>query len=81
MTCAPLLQSAPRSVNARHHVDIGSVYRSWAEHYNECETCQRDHWYSPLEGEPFFCARGQGLFRNWVSVAAVSLTAKSVHGR
>ena len=77
---APLLQSAPRTVNARRHAEIGTVYRSWATHYNACPTCQRDHWFSPLADEPFFCPSGQGLFRAWVSVAHITPVAVTTHG-
>jgi len=81
MTPAPLLQSAPRTPGARGHGDIALIYRSWAEHYNSCETCQRDRWYDPFAGEPFFCAKGQGFFRAWVSVARVTPPRTSVYGR
>ncbi len=77
---APLLQSAPRSMDARRHVDLASVYRAWAEHYNSCETCQRDRWYDPHAGEPFFCDKGQRLFRAWVSIARVTPPRTSVYG-
>lgn len=70
--CAPLLQSVPHSHHARRHVNIVLVYRAWAEHYNTCVDCQRDEWYSPLEGEPFFCAKGKGLFRSWVAAAHIT---------
>jgi len=78
--CAPLLQSATRTIDARRHVEIGAVYRAWAEHYNACTFCQRDEWYSPLDGEPFFCPSGQGLFRAWVAVARITPPGVSVHG-
>jgi len=69
---APLLQAIPFQINARTQTDLGTVYRKWAEHYNSCETCQRDEWFNPLMGEPYFCEEGRRLFRAWVNTAQVT---------
>lgn len=51
---------------------VGNAYAAWAEHYEQCSTCQVDDWYSPFQGEPLFCAEGKKLFRAWEKSTQVS---------
>lgn len=66
MTAAPLLPATSQ---------VGGAYAKWGEHYNACETCQRDDWYNPPLGEALFCTDGRRLFRTWVATVALAFTA------
>lgn len=65
MNAAPVFQRVARD-------NVSTSYHAWAEHYNQCGTCQQDDWMSPVMGERGLCEKGKQLFRAWVSAARVT---------
>lgn len=50
---------------------IGGSFSEWVEHYNGCDQCANDDWYSPID-QARFCDEGRFLFGVWERAAGSS---------
>ena len=46
---------------------LDAHYAKWATHYNACEACAKEDWYTP--DTDLLCPTGMVLFLNWSRAA------------
>lgn len=51
-------------------VALEQAYKTWAAHYEKCQTCNKQDWYDPIV--EWLCSYGLGVFRGWDRAAGAT---------